>query len=172
MKKGFTLIELMVASLLLAMLTTILTMIFNQSSIAWRTGVAGVVNLNKSRMALGVYHDIRDDLLPGLGDQNPSVGASDNRTLNYRTVSVWDPTRENALRLGKRAFNNDQTINWGVATPITISGARNAQSVSVIGSGSNPSASKGGFSVGVRSLGPDGKPDTPDDINTWPEEID
>ena len=45
MKKGFTILELLVASLLLGMLMTILTMIFNQSSIAWRTGVAGVADL-------------------------------------------------------------------------------------------------------------------------------
>ena len=34
MRKGFTIIELLVASLLLGLIVTILTMIFNQSSIA------------------------------------------------------------------------------------------------------------------------------------------
>ena len=28
------------------------------------------------------------------------------------------------------------------------------------------------YLVGVRSLGPDGKPDTADDVSTWPKEID
>ena len=45
MKKGFTLLEVLVASLLMGMLVTILTMIFNQSSIAWRTGRASVADL-------------------------------------------------------------------------------------------------------------------------------
>ena len=44
MKKGFTILELLVASLLLGMLMTILTMIFNQSSIAWRTRSARSVS--------------------------------------------------------------------------------------------------------------------------------
>ena len=46
MKKGFTLIELLVASLLLGLLVSILTTIFSQSSIAWSTGTAGVVDLD------------------------------------------------------------------------------------------------------------------------------
>ena len=46
MKKGFTIIELLVASLLLGLLVTILTMVFNQSSIAWRIGTAGVSDLD------------------------------------------------------------------------------------------------------------------------------
>ena len=34
-ESGFTLLEVLVASMLLAMLITILTMVFNSSSIAW-----------------------------------------------------------------------------------------------------------------------------------------
>ena len=45
MKRGFTILEMLVASLLLGMMVTVLTMIFNQSSIAWRTGIAGVVEI-------------------------------------------------------------------------------------------------------------------------------
>ena len=174
MRRGFTLIELLVASVLLGMLVSVLTMIFNQSSIAWRTGTAGVANLNNSRMALGTFHDIRDELLPGLGDENPSVGGgSDSRTVQYRTVSLWDDTQENALRTAqKRAFNFDKPIVWGRSSSFTMAQAAKASDLSVVGEGSNPDAAKGGFSVGVRSWGPDGQPDTDDDINTWPEEID
>ena len=46
MRKGFTILELLVASLLLGMLVTIMTQIFSQSSIAWSTGTAGVVELD------------------------------------------------------------------------------------------------------------------------------
>ena len=49
MKRGFTIIELLVASMLLGMLLTVLTMLFNQSSISWRTGVAGVADLDEVR---------------------------------------------------------------------------------------------------------------------------
>ena len=38
MRKGFTILELLVASLLLGMLVTIMTQIVSQSSIAWSTG--------------------------------------------------------------------------------------------------------------------------------------
>ena len=174
MRKGFTLIELLVASVLLGMVVTILTMIFNQSSIAWRTGVGSVVNLNQSRRALGTFHDIRDDVLPGLGQKNAATGAADNRTLQYRTVSLWDPTQRNALRQpSSRAFNKDVSIDWGNAWHFGIGDARVALANDPLSGGEdmNPNG-RNGFSVGVRSLGPDGKPDTADDINTWPEEID
>ena len=49
MRRGFTLLELLVASLLLGMLTTVLTMIINQSAIAWRTGTASVADLDGVR---------------------------------------------------------------------------------------------------------------------------
>ena len=48
-REGFTLVEVLVASLLLGMLVTILTMVFNQSSIAWRTGKASVSVIDKMR---------------------------------------------------------------------------------------------------------------------------
>ena len=46
MRRGFTILELLVAALLLGMLVTVLTMIVNQSSIAWRTGVAGLLDMD------------------------------------------------------------------------------------------------------------------------------
>lgn len=171
MKKGFTIIELLVASLLLGMLVSILTMMFNQSSIAWRTGTAGIVSLNKTRSGLGAFEDIRDDALPGLGDQNPGVGQSDNRTIKYRTVSLWKKNADNQLRSpGERAFNMTEALRWGDSSQFTIGDAMRAASKDVTDKGMGQSVSL--FSVGVRSWGPDGKPDTADDVNTWPEEID
>lgn len=83
MRKGFTIIELLVASLLLGMLVTILTMIFNQSSIAWRTGVAGVVDMD----------DIRDNMAEVREE-------ADNAFIHaeqvYRHVGLWD--RQGNLR--------------------------------------------------------------------------
>jgi prepilin-type N-terminal cleavage/methylation domain-containing protein len=62
MKKGFTIIELLVASLLLGMLVTILTMIFDQSSIAWRTGIAGVADLDDVRNDVAEIRDEADNV--------------------------------------------------------------------------------------------------------------
>ena len=45
-RNGFTLLEVLVASVLMGMLVTILTVIFNQSAIAWRTGKAGVADMS------------------------------------------------------------------------------------------------------------------------------
>lgn len=161
MRKGFTLIELLVASILLAMLVTILTMFFNQSSIAWRTGTASIVNLNETREALGTFADIRDDILPNVG------GAG---SLNYRTTSIWKKSDANQLRSGSERAYSTEGIQWGQARSFSLNDAKTARQQSVTSGSGALSVSL--FSVGVRSLGPDGKPDTEDDINTWPEEID
>lgn len=169
MKKGFTVIELLVASLLLSMLVTMLTMIFNQSSIAWSSGLASVKLLGKERMGLGTYHDIEDDLLPGVGQQNAKTGSSDNRELRYRTVSLWQKGQVNSLRTGQRAFDFAQ---WGQAgNPLTdIQKARIGSSEQSNG-GSQNKQSDGDVIVGVWSAGPDREFGTEDDINTFPDEI-
>ena len=61
MKRGFTIIEVLVASLLLGMLVSILTMMFNQSSIAWRTGVAAVEDLDEVRINIANLRDEADN---------------------------------------------------------------------------------------------------------------
>lgn len=160
MRRAFTLIELLVASILLAMLVTILTMLFNQSSIAWRTGTASIVNLNQTREGLGTLADIYDDVLPGLGDDASSPQVA------KRTVSVWQKNAANALRTD-RAFDN---VDFGSASSFTYDDAKTAKATDVSGTSSGVSVSF--FAVGVRSLGPDGRENTEDDVSTWPEEID
>ena len=76
MRKGFTIIELLVASLLLGMLVTILTMIFNQSSIAWRIGVAATSNMD----------DVRDNIA-ALREEADNAFVYNNEI--YRTVGLW-----------------------------------------------------------------------------------
>ena len=172
MRRGFTLIEVMVASLLLGMLVVILTMIFNQSSIAWRTGVGGADELAHTRAALAIFEDVRDNVLPGLWQANVKVtSGSDNRTVNWRTVSLWDEDTCEIRPKGSRAV---EVPKWSVGTATAPSfTANDAVKASAL---SLPSGGGGGagttYSVGVRSWGPDGIPDTPDDISTWPEEID
>jgi prepilin-type N-terminal cleavage/methylation domain-containing protein len=164
MRRGFTILELLVASLLLAMLVTILTMLFNQSSVAWRTGVAGTLDLDDVRVSMGEYHDVADDALPGLAERN--VGSNPgNRSIRYRTVSLWD---DNGTLRGanSRAFADVSTTK---APSIQMTAVQRGTS-QALGSGTM----RGGeaFIVGVRSLGPDKQVNTDDDITTYPEEVD
>ena len=169
---GFTILELLVASLLLGMLVTMLTMIFNQSSIAWRTGISSVSKLETQRERIGGYHDIADDALPGVGDAG--VGGIENpaRQVRYRTVSVFKNWDGNSMPMnqsrdvGGRLF---ETINWNSLTPITASGAMQGQTISLPSAGY--ANGRDSIIVGVRSYGPDRQRDTDDDINTYPEEV-
>ena len=179
-RSGFTVLELLVASLLLSMLVTILTMIFNQSSIAWRTDVAGVVELDRVRTRLGTYHDIEDDALPGLGQtaSQAGAGASDNRQILYRTVSVFKGWNGSG-KLQQNADRDDSNcrgrlydqIKWREASAIqfTMQDARVGRANTGVGSGTVQGGSA--FVVGVRSWGPDKKLNTADDINTFPEDV-
>ena len=83
MKRGFTVLELLVASLLLGMLVTILTMVFNQSSIAWRTGVAGMLDMDEVRDNIAEVRDDADSLYVW------------NRQM-CRTVSIWKEGSESS----------------------------------------------------------------------------
>ena len=184
-RSGFTVLELLVASLLLSMLVTVLTMIFNQSSIAWRTGTAGVVELNRVRASLGSYHDKEDDSLPGLGETAQQAGPggnNDNRNVKYRTVSIfmnWDGTgkidpnkieRADSSCKGRLYDNmlNEQVDDGVTQLPFDILKARTGRREPLVG---GTSGSEHAFAVGVRSAGPDRKWDTDDDISTFPEEV-
>ena len=179
MRRGFTILELLVASLLLSMLVTMLTMIFNQSSIAWRTGVAGVVELGDVRSNYGTFHDIEDDVLPGLGQDNVQGGSSDNRDIQYRTVSVfkgWNGQGKLQPNSAKRDSGScmgrlyDQ-LDWRQSSSLkfSIQDARIGKRNENVGSGWVNGGSA--FAVGVRSAGPDKKWNTADDISTFPEEV-
>ena len=146
-RKGFTLLEVMVASLLLGMLVTALTMVFNQSSVAWRVGMAGVVNLNDTRSDLGKKHDNYDNILPGLKTKED---------MEYRAVSLW----ENGQLRTDRAF--------GAATEsLSYSDAKTAKAQDISSASAGQSVSL--YTVGVRSYGPDGRLGTADDLTTYPE---
>ena len=162
-RSGFTVLELLVASLLLSMLVTMLTMIFNQSSIAWRTGIAGVADLSVARMQLGTLHDIQDDVLPHLGRSDTY------KTVEYRTVSIFKNWNGGAsLQGNKRLY---EQVNWGNrGRNFNIDDARDGKVIQLdSGDYDKPGSS---FVVGVRSKGPDKKWNTADDINTFPEEVD
>ena len=93
MRRGFTILELLVAALLLGMLVTVLTMVFNQSSISWRTGVAGLMDMDEVRDNIAAVRDEADCLYIWNGKL-------------YRTVSIWDEKKS-----GSRAFLKDRAID-------------------------------------------------------------
>lgn len=153
MRRAFTLLELMVACLLLGMLVSVLTMLFNTSAVAWRTGTAGVAELKDVRAELGEFHDIVDDLLPGRDGGSPQ----------YRIVSVWD---EN----GSLRARTTETPKWRKASAVSIEEAKTGARRPLNASAGNGKAA-GLFNVGVRSAGPDRIFDTDDDITTLPQEV-
>lgn len=159
MRRGFTLLEILVASALLAMLVTILTMIFNQSSIAWSTGTAAVAGLGDVRQSIALYHTEAENTI---FSDNTSPGA-------LKVTSVWAEdgsglkTGTEAARTLTKTFVKTAPTRDDLKDP----GASNAGEQTV--SGANP---KGGetYIVGVTSWGPDGEPSW-DDISTMPEEV-
>ena len=159
MKRGFTILELLVASMLLGMLMTILTMIFSQSSIAWRTGEKSVASLDQVRnnMAMLQYE-------------------SDNLYLwkNKRALlrSPWD--EQGNLRKG--GGGPDSRLVDESASLVKLSGiteSANPQSFQnvTLGSG-DPGDSITTYLVNVKSAGPDRDLNTWDDIWSDPYDLD
>lgn len=162
MKKGFTLLEVLVASVLMGMLVTILTVIFNQSAIAWRTGKAGVSDMTQTERTLSRIHAMADNVLPYTGGEN------------YCVVSPWNDSRsDNSAQLNMRGVVKASNVGKKLDT---VSGAFYASDAGKsywkrTGLG-NPKLSGGSaFIVGVRSAGPDRRFDTEDDISSWPDEV-
>jgi prepilin-type N-terminal cleavage/methylation domain-containing protein len=167
MKRGFTILELLVASLLLGMLVTVLTMIFNQSSIAWRTGVAGLMDMDEVRDNIAAVRDEADSLYPW------------NDKL-HRTVSIWNEESGSTSRLKKRAIDADDSgvdeterLNWltdyselekdapelnKVYGPVDLSSGKD-------NSGKN-------WIINVKSSGPNRKLNDYDDIWSMPYDFD
>jgi len=177
MKKGFTVLELLVASLLLSMLVTILTMIFNQSSVAWRTGIASVSDLQDTREQIGGYHDVMDDALPGIGQVNTRMDDT-GRQIRYRTVSIfrnWNGSGTIQASAPSRTCTGRlvDLIDWSTPnlSQFQANNVMKGATVTGLNQGRN-GTSKGGYVVGVRSAGPNGVMDDEDDINTFPEDID
>lgn len=168
-KKGFTIIELLVASLLLGMLVTILTMIFNQSSIAWRTGVAGVADLD----------DIRDNVAELREEADNAFIASPGGSYElFRHVGLWDSRG----RLRDRACDapGSEVLSEGrgklraniLRQNLSVSASTRLDSIIPynVGNAGNPRSVKN-YSVNVMSAGPDKTFDTWDDIWSWPDDF-
>ena len=162
MKRGFTILELLVASLLLGMLVTILTMIFNQSSIAWRTGVAGVADLDEARGNMAELRDEADNVYVWHNKPQRLLGLwNEQGQLRTRAVDADGgdyETKETAQYLkSKASFSDDMRLN-------------EIKAVSV-GSGDSGNGLHT-YIVNVKSAGPDGELGTWDDIWSYPDDFD
>ena len=158
MRRGFTILELLVASLLLGMLVTILTMVFNQSSIAWRTGMAGVADLD----------EVRDNIAE-IREEADNIFVHGNSA--YRLTGLWKT--DGSLR--KRACNaSDAEAGDSIVILTSVNGTTKGKDITVERVGSEkPDSGKKTYTVGVTSWGPDRlvNESTYDDITTWPDEI-
>lgn len=162
MKRGFTLIELLVASLLMGMLVTILTMLFNQSSIAWRSGVAGVVDLDEVRQNISAVHEESDNAY-----------VWNNET--YRILGLWDDNGQ----LRERAWSISGNVKDADKIHILKGLIRDQSKLTEfnlvpVGSATAPGSVKT-YAVNVKSAGPDKKwgenNGENDDIWSFPDEI-
>ena len=156
MKRGFTILELLVASLLLGMLVSVLTMLFNQSSISWRTGVASV----ESMSAVG-YN------ISSLRDEADNVYIWNDQV--YHLTGLWD---ENG-QLRERAWDIDGD-NSELKNPL-IDGLDNSTELNDfgiydVGSGGGMSALKS-YLINVKSAGPNKEFGDYDDIWSSPDAI-
>jgi prepilin-type N-terminal cleavage/methylation domain-containing protein len=161
-KKGFTLLEVLVASVLMGMLVTILTMIFNQSAIAWRTGKAGVSDMAEIERNMSRIHRMADNVLPYTGSRT------------YCVTSPWDDADGgDNLRLYPRGICTPGDLRNGVDSVSGNFGGNDAGKSSWQRAIGGSASANGGkmYVVGVRSAGPDRFFDTEDDITTWPDEI-
>ena len=159
MRKGFTILELLVASLLLGMLATILTMIFNQSSISWRLGTAIVADMD----------DVRDNVAE-IREEADNAFAWGGQVR--RIVSPWDShgnLRKRACDAPGSGVDTEDGGKWTAtvlrskATGLAASGTRrlwSSQNVISVGQTGNPDTYDT-YTVNVMSGGPN------NDIMDW-----
>jgi len=162
MRRGFTVLELLVASLLLGMLMTMLTMIFSQSSIAWRTGMAGVADLDDVRTKISCVRYQADNAYVWDGQVKWVHGIFDSQT--------------GQPRFGQRLVDGQTDRGNGqieIKTSVSAGNPNNSFGFSNSASGRNRSGEN--YVINVMSFGPDRVEDTrydniytlPDDPNNW-----
>ena len=170
MKKGFTIIELLVASLLLGLLVTILTMVFNQSSIAWRIGVAGVADLDNIRDNVAELRDEAD---------NAFIANMGGSCQLFRHVGLWDEKGDLRDRACDAPGSNVQSDGGGKLcanllnnSTFQVSKTTKLSDIGTLEVGlSGDAGSTRTYSVNVMSAGPDKIFDTWDDIWSWPDDF-
>ena len=155
--------------MLLGLLVSILTMIFNQSSIAWRTGVAGVVDMDKVRENVAELREEADNAfvhegrlyrLTGLWDKN---GQLRNRACD--APGSTDEEESKALMIGGSSRSGNGT--WiGPLANLKINDLKSA----TVGTG-NARAAKT-YIVNVMSGGPKNDIEDWEAIWSFPDDFD
>lgn len=163
MRKGFTILELLVASLLLGMLMTILTMIFNQSSIAWRTGKAVTDDMSVVRENIAEVREEADNAFVHAGQL-------------YRITGLWDSKGDLRDRACDAPGSVEAAANEATYLRNKISGLSNLKPSNMksfsVGSSEGSDAKRQNFTVNVKSAGPNGTFNDYDDIWSWPDQWD
>lgn len=172
MKKGFTLIEVLVASMLMGMLVSVLTMAFNQSAVAWRTGKAGVSQLTEARQQMIWYHYTAARALPHLQEVrfNGATGRweCDPGGPFQKCViqNAWDDNGGNLYKRGLIRATAVSGVNlFEFEYPVVASGPSSWKR----GVNGTAASSVDAITVGVMSAGPNRKWGDDDDISSWPE---
>lgn len=164
MKKGFTILELLVASLLLGMLVTVLTSIFNQSAIAWRTGTAGVADMDAIRDNMAEIREEADNVIIAKRNGSQQV---------YSLTGLWDDeTGELKTRACDVEDNNSKApvLSSQIQSGSTVSAWKTSQNVLSVGNTGSSDTIKT-YTVNVKSAGPDREFDTYDDIWSFPDDF-
>lgn len=165
MRKGFTIIELLVASLLLGMLMTILTMVFNQSSISWRAGMSGLADMGRVRENFAEIREEADNAFISNGKLHRITGLwRRNGALRNRACDApgSDDLTDNqaGLLIAKVGLSD----NWSNYKPSV-----NKLVKYELSGGSSSAAFN--YTVNVKSAGPNRKYDDWDDIWSYPDDF-
>lgn len=161
-------IEVLVASMLLAMLITILTMVFSSSSIAWSTGKAGVSEMDNVRHDVADLGRVADNAVPRVDRQDLSKWGylaspwQADGTLRRRAIMEKMPSASQQMDSLADDFGGSNPGTWNRETGRRLWASAPAGSIKVAGGASI-------YIVGVWSVGPDGEENTGDDISTWPD---
>ncbi|MBR0197589.1 MAG: prepilin-type N-terminal cleavage/methylation domain-containing protein [Kiritimatiellae bacterium] len=161
MKKGFTILELLVASLLLGMLITILTMIFNQSSIAWRTGVAGVADLD----------DVRNNIAE-VREEADSAYVWDDKI--HRVIGLWDESgnlRTRAWDVGTEETPANQALFLTAKNSALKNENSTFRDFKIVPVGSATANNLKTYTINVKSAGPNKVFGDYDDIWSFPDDF-
>ena len=174
-ESGFTLLEILVASMLLAMLITILTMVFNSSSVAWSTGKANVAEMDEVRQKMSAASIVADNAVPRVEAGRPTewwgyLVSPWNAKGQLRRRAIVRERNSNLVRGIWRALEPDLDFISGRTGQGEWVRKNNAQLWSALRPGSvSLSSDTKAYVVGVWSVGPDGKENSGDDISTWPD---
>jgi len=163
-KGGFTLLEMLVASLLLSMMVVALSMVFSSSAASWRIGRAGVDGLHKMRHRSSDYQLSADNALPNLKGKGSGVGY---------VRAVW-VSGSSLVDLDGNGVSNGRGFDtadvYGGQQGVDTSGNRPFKQDLSVGSANGNSYDN--YVIGVGSAGPDHEWGTKDDIATWPNNKD